>query len=379
MSAMAAYIPIPDSITPTWLTIVLRQAGFLTDGRVLTVTSAGTDAFNSRTRRLQLHYSNGVSPGVATRMILKRNVLEPWGIEAGIAEVKFYQAAMTLDPAPPALVPCYAAAYDPACGDSYLLLQDLSETHVPPITRDQQISMVNNMPAAANIEQVTETLAQHHAYWWNHPLLATETFSIGYWTRNADRFGQYLQRRQKAWESLRADEASWFPDDLRDLYEGTFAHLRHHWETYLEPRFRTKTDLTLIHADAYFPNFLCPKHSPDDATYLIDWQSPVIDIGGYDLANLCATFWTTEQRREAQRERKILQHYHTTLQARGVTHYTWEDLIADYQTGLIYWLLVPVQDRYDGSSRDYWWPKMQCLVAAFREWRCTELLGMVRR
>jgi hypothetical protein len=64
------------------------------------------------------------------------------------------------------------------------------------------------------------------------------------------------------------------------------------------------------------------------------------------------------------------------LQAHGVDNYSWEDLKIDYQSGLIYWLLVPLQDRYDGSGKDYWWPKMQCLVAAFREWRCAELLSM---
>jgi hypothetical protein len=61
-----------------------------------------------------------------------------------------------------------------------------------------------------------------------------------------------------------------------------------------------------------------------------------------------------------------------------VQDYAWEDLIADYQSGLIYWLLVPLQDRHDGAGKDYWWPKMQCLVVAFREWRCAELLGMGR-
>ena len=66
---------------------------------------------------------------------------------------------------------------------------------------------------------------------------------------------------------------------------------------------------------------------------------------------------------------------HAGLQAQGVSDYTWEDLLTDYRTGLIYWVLMPVQDGADGSHKDYWWPKMQCLVAAFREWRCEELLG----
>jgi thiamine kinase-like enzyme len=222
-------------------------------------------------------------------------------------------------------------------------------------------------------------LAQHHAYWWGHPLLATETFAIGYWSRNADRFARYLERRRRAWESLQANESSWFPDDLQDLYERVLLHLPHHWEMYLEPRFRTNRHVTLLHGDAYFANFLTPKHPGGGATYLLDWQSPTVDIGGYDLANLCATFWTSEQRHAARREEQVLRRYHTTLQAYGVHDYTWDDLVTDYRSGLIYWLLVPVQDRFGGSAKDYWWPKMQCLVAAFRDWRCADLLAMERQ
>jgi hypothetical protein len=375
---MTPYIPVPEPLTPAWLTTVLRATGLLTDGEVLSVTINETGAFNSHTLRLEVQYSGTPTTGLATNLILKRNTQEPWAIEAGAEEVKFYQLAAALRPAPPALVPCYAAAHDPASGNSYLLLQDLSATHAPPITRDQQMSIVDAVPPALAVERVIDTLAQHHAYWWDHPLLASETFAIGYWSRNADRFAQYLQRRRNAWEDLRANEAGWFPDELLELYEHVLAHLPRHWETYLEPRFRSSTDLTLLHGDAYFANFLCPKYSDSihGTTYLLDWQSPTVDIGGYDLANLCATFWTSEQRHEARREELILRRYHATLQACGVQHYGWDDLIADYQHGLIYWLLVPVQDRHGGAGRDYWWPKMQCLVAAFREWRCADLLKM---
>lgn len=311
-------------------------------------------------------------------MVLKQNVGEAWGIEAGKTEVKYYQTAAKLDPSPPGLVPCYASAYDSVNGNSYLLLQDLSKSHVPPVTRDQQISIISSVPSSANVERVVDALAEHHAYWWNHPLLHTETFPVGYWTCNEDRFTQYLRKRFTAWESLRENESLWFPRDLRDLYDSVFAGLHKHWEIYLEPRFSTNSQLTLLHGDAYFANFMCPRATPTGTTYILDWQSPVVDIAGYDLANLCATFWTSEQRNEEKREEKALHRYLRTLQTCGVAHYTWEDLVSDYQAGLIYWLLVPVQDRYDGSSREYWWPKMECLVAAFREWHCADLLGMFR-
>jgi hypothetical protein len=376
---VAVLISSLDQATPAWLTAVLRASGALTHGDVVAVTSEPTGAFNSHTSHLQLHYSNDAAPGLTANLILKRNIPEPWGVEAGAEEVKFYQLIAALPDIPPAIVPCYAAAYDPASGNSYLLLQDLLATHTHPVTRDQQLSITYGVPSAHSIERVTDTLAQHHAYWWNHALLATETFHIGYWSRNAERFALYLQRRRIAWDSLVANEATWFPDDLRDLYARVLDHLEWHWKRYLEPRFQAKANLTLVHGDAYFANFLCPNNPAVGATYLLDWQSPGVDIGGYDLANLCATFWTSEQRHAGQREQQILQRYHAILQAHGVRDYAWRDLLTDYQTGLIYWLLVPVQDRYGGASKDYWWPKMQCLVAAFREWHCADLLSMSRQ
>lgn len=55
---MASHFPIPDPITPSWLTAVLREAGALADGQVLSVASQRAGAFNSHTQRLELYYSN---------------------------------------------------------------------------------------------------------------------------------------------------------------------------------------------------------------------------------------------------------------------------------------------------------------------------------
>ncbi|MEZ4617979.1 MAG: hypothetical protein R2867_21055 [Caldilineaceae bacterium] len=72
----------------------------------------------------------------------------------------------------------------------------------------------------------------------------------------------------------------------------------------------------------------------------------------------------------------ILQRYHQGLQRHGVTNYSWTQLLADYRSGLIFWVLMPVQDGADGAAKSYWWPKMQCLLAAFEEWECAEILGL---
>ena len=49
--------------------------------------------------------------------------------------------------------------------------------------------------------------------------------------------------------------------------------------------------------------------------------------------------------------------------------------VRDYRLSIADWLLIPLQDCFDGSSKEYWWPKMQCLAHAFEDWRVAELLG----
>src|SRR5947209_6993070 len=171
MDCMTTYIPVGDHITAVWLTAVLREANVLRRGEVMVVENEATHAFNSFTSHLLLRYSADASPGVPTRLVLKRNVQEDWGVEAGADEVKFYSLVMSLQDHPPVIAPCYAAAYDKESGNSYLLLQDLSATHMPPVTRDQQISIVEGVPSDIYIESVVDTLAHVHAYWWEHPLL----------------------------------------------------------------------------------------------------------------------------------------------------------------------------------------------------------------
>ena len=367
-------IPIPEPCTPAWATAVLRASGALVHGEVTAVKSELLGAFNSRTSKLALEYSADAPSDMPSRLILKRNNQKAWGIEAGYEEVKFYTHIASLPDHPPVTVPCFAAAFDAQSGESYILLKDLSDTHHPPISREAQIRLDTNVLSDVDVSTVIDSLAQLHAYWWNHPYLKTDTFEVGYWWRNAERFERYIDKRQPAWENLITHEADWFPEDLHVMYTHLFEGLHGHWLRYLKPRFHNQHNLTLLHGDAYFANFLCPKMPGCGLTYLIDWQSPSFDIGAYDLVNLFATFWTSEYRQEYQREKTWLAHYHKALQYYGVNDYTYDDLLLDYRTGLIFWVLMPIQDCSDGAGKAYWWPKTQCLSAAYQEWQCEELL-----
>jgi hypothetical protein len=87
-----------------------------------------------------------------------------------------------------------------------------------------------------------------------------------------------------------------------------------------------------------------------------------------------ATFWTTAQRHAQQREERLLQRYHAALQTHGVTGYRYADLMLDYRAMLALMIYDPIWNQTGGSPPRYWWPKMQCVVGAFRDWNCAELV-----
>lgn len=366
----------PDQVTATWLTEIMQRSGALASGRVIELHLRRTDAFNSHTSHLKVQYSSDAPKALPTAFVLKLNTAEDWAKEAGKEEVNFYRIIASQPPTPSIYIPCLAAEYDEGSGNSYLLLKDVSTSHEPPMTRERQISIIDGVPSDKQIESVVDALAQHHAWWWQHPVSNTNTFHVGYWSRNLERFELYLARRRRSWSKLLAQFGNDLPPDIQSLYESVLNQLPNYWQRYLQPRFHAHTHLTLIHGDAYFSNFLCSKQidQPNAHSYMLDWQSPSFDIGAHDLVNLCAAFWMPQQRHENQREEGILRRYLSQLHRHGVSGYEWDDLIQDYQHGLISWLLMPVQDGGDGSPKDYWWPKMQCLIHAFQDWKCERLL-----
>jgi hypothetical protein len=354
-----------QSITPEWLTAILHTHGALPQGRVVAVEQRGNDAFNSAIVHLSVAYSEDAPSTAPQQLFLKRNVEAEWAKRAGAEEVAFYKLVAPCAKDLPMIIHCYVAEYDEASGTSYILLQDVSETHTPPVTRAQLIAY-EGVPDQVQLEQVVDTVAQFHAFWWQHPLLNRDvTDMVEYYSDQ--------QQAQKFWDSFIAVEGTWFPADLRAMYEEALASLPQLWERFLAPRIPTYTNMTMNHGDCYLSQFLCPNTPTFGPTYLVDFQGSNTDFGAYDLVFLFATFWTREQRKENNREVQMLHRYHEELQSHGVKGYSWDDLLIDYKVMLTYILFYPVWDQTNGSSKDYWWPKMQCLIAAYQDWECAAL------
>jgi hypothetical protein len=377
-TAIARAITI-DELTPQWLTEVLRREGVLLAGSVVAIDKQPNSAFNSHTLHLTPIYSETQPGNAPARLLLKCSLPQAWAKRAGAREVGFYQMVQTLPDHPPVIVRCYDAVYDIApdgeIGDSHILLDDLSESHVIPGPRDKQITLVDNLPTDDHLTQAVDALARFHAYWWQHPLLGIGAARLGAWCSDAEHFADETTRRRHAWVDLIANETEALPSQVTAIYERILVQLPYLWQTYFQPRLATFKDLTLTHGDSYLANFLCPRPGQQGNSYIIDWQGPEVYLGASDLVTMCATFWTREQRAESERELNVLRHYYRTLLENGVRGYAWEDLVRDYQYAIVDWLLVAVQDRLDGAGKSYWWPKMQCLIAAYEDWRVSDLFA----
>ena len=379
---MPTVINSAAALTSAWLTERLRSAGVLPRGEVTAFAVRANSAFNSNVSHLDVTYS-GVAPQAAPRyLLLKCNAKAEWASRAGAREVALYNAvALRPDRADrlPMIVPCFDAAYDETSGDSHLLLEDVSLTHRPALTRDEQLTPGANVPAQADIARAVTVLARWHACWWQHPILGANGAvfaAVAPWCSSIESYERYVGQMRDAWNRLCADNADWLPDQVKVIYANLFHGASRLWHRYDAPRMQNKRNLTLTHGDAYFANFLCPRDGAAGETYLVDWQGPETYRATVDMVNLLATFWTREDRRSGQREMKALRLYHDTLlkQDGPARDYRWEELLLDYCLSILDWLLFTLQDFRDGAGRDYWRLKMSCLVAAYEDWKCGALI-----
>ncbi len=361
-----------DPVTAVWLTAALRDAGALPHGDVISVAERpNATAFNSIITHLTLTYSSAAPADAPTRLLLKRNLSAAWAIEDAAREVTFYRTIMPFADHLPMLVHCYGAAFDAERGTSYLLLDDLSETHTTPISRERVLAL-DGIPSEEHIQGAIDALARFHAYWWEHPLLGQEALPVHGWYRDRAAHDGFIRDAAADWERFIVAEGASFPDDLRVLYETALAGLAGLWDRYLADRVVDRRNLTLSNGDSYFAQFLCPN-DPAGTTYLIDFQSPKADFAALDLVYLFATFWTPAQRQ--RREPALLRRYHRAIQAHGVS-YGWDELLVDYRLMVIYMLFFPLWDYVNGSRRAYWWPKMYCLTGAFQDLGCADLFAI---
>ena len=366
--SMSDVIPSLDSVTPEWLTSILRGNGILGRGRILEVKVHPNPAFNSVVAHLEPVYSSDIPAGVPERLFIKIKQ-QHWGRD----EVSFYRLATRQKPPPSMLIPFIDGAYDEDTGVSHCLMLDVSGTHHAPVSRACVLAG-DGVPEEGELAGCVEALAGLHAYWWEHPDLGDGPVRIPLPFRDEVRYMAEVRDQAEEWRRFRKTAGGELPRELLELYDSRIDGLPTLWDRYLEHRFARVSKLTVCHSDCYFTQFLCPDDPEIHGTYLSDMEEACLYLGAEDLVYLLATFWTREQRQENDREIRCLTRYYETLVNRGVKDYSWDDLCRDYRLQLIWRVELPVWDQQNGSTPDYWRPKMQCLADAYRDWDCAALL-----
>ena len=349
--------PGPEAAKAEGLTEALRRAGMLGAGRVGGVdVLSSIKKLRSHTFRLRLSYE-GPAANAPTSVILKTGHLGRDGRPsyANRHELAFYR---DVAPAlPERLVPgCFERVEATETTLWHLLLEDLTDTHF--IATEHPLP-----PTSAQCRSIVQAWGQLHAAWWDDPRLGTllGRSAREVWTQylrfSADRFALFVDRFGEV-----------MPAERRRLYERLLDSAPR-----LLTRYGAGQNLTLIHGDAHWWNCFLPHDSRHGRVRLLDWEDWAIGTGTTDLAYMIAMLWFPERRRAM--EQRLLDCYHHTLEAGGVTAYSRRMLDDDYRRSVLLQMLRPIWQATNTLPARVWWPNLERNMLAVDDLDCWELLG----
>jgi len=349
-----------NQATPTWLTEVLRESGHLPQGQVVDVQPKPSPKAVSLIIPLQVRYSEDAPNSAPSRLILK--IAKPFVKSQIPKEVEFYGSIVNSVTNLP-VIRCYQAVYSPEVGLFHLLLEDLSQTHLP--HPPSQLP-----PLEVYSEQIVAALARLHAFWWDDARLGKQ---IGKRPADATTQSDVATELQQWAEKTLPEFADFLGDRLsevrRRIYESAIRSL----PLRLSTRLAAGKGLTLIHGDIHIGNFLYPHDPNHDTVRMLDWKSWSIDIGADDLAHMMAIFWFPERRLRLEQE--LLKRYYKRLVEYGVTGYDWPACWHDYRLSVARYLFYPMWQWSNGASADIWWNHLERVMLAFQDLGCAELLA----
>ncbi|MET4386787.1 aminoglycoside phosphotransferase (APT) family kinase protein [Bradyrhizobium sp. F1.4.3] len=349
---------LPAVTEPANLTAALRKAGVLDRGAVREVKVLHErDTILSHITRLGLRYV-GESAGAPQSLILKTPhaaFAKPLA-NAGRHEVAYYTQLAPKMPAQ--LVPrCFDGNFDEESLAWHLLLEDLTDSHeiatawpLPP-SRDQAMAMVT-------------ALARLHAAWWDHASLGE---AVGTWasTQDSATHMETFAGHYDRFADLLGDRLS---EERRTLYRRLIDQ-----SDRLSQRYHSRRHVSITHGDAHIWNFLLPRAGVTDTVRIFDFDLWSINVPTGDLAYMMAMQWYPERRQAL--ERAMLNRYHETLIAQGVSGYTRGALDQDYRWSVLWHITKPVWQWSINIPPVIWWNNLERVMLAVEDLGCEEFLG----
>ncbi len=316
---MASFPVDPWSVTPAWLSEVLRVG--VRDCQLEQI-GIGVGLLG----RLYRAYLDG-EPGVPRSVVVKLPNFDTRAraavcqdLELYLREARFYQEIGVANPLRPARP--YFAAFDQTTHDFVLVLEDLGRLRVA----DQIVGC-----AAADAETVIDAIGCHHAYWWE-----SQRFAALPWlkTFSSPAFSAALAANF---------EASW-PRFLEGVGADLSPALRAFGERFpaLVPWFLqevARPPRTFLHGDLRLDQLFFAVEADDPAVTALDWQITSKGRGAYDVAYFLSQSLTTETRRSC--EGRLIERYAAGLAERGID-YPRDELWRDYRLTTAWCFAYPV-------------------------------------
>ncbi|AHY55395.1 phosphotransferase [Bradyrhizobium japonicum] len=348
---------LPAVVEPAQLTAALRRGGVLDAGAVREVKVLHErDTILSHIVRLGLRYV-GESAGAPQSLILKtaHSAFAETLANGGRREVAFY--TKLAPQMPPGLVPrCFDGHFDEESQTWHLLLEDLTDSH-------EIATQWPLPPSRAQAMAIVTTLARMHAAWWDHPGLG-ETASAWASTEDSASHMETFAGHYDRFADLLGDRLS---EERRILYRRLIDQ-----SARLSQRYHSRRHATITHGDAHTWNFLLPRAGVADGARIFDFDLWGINVPTTDLAYMMAMQWYPDRRQAL--ERALLNRYHETLMASGVSSYTRGALDQDYRLSVLWHITKPVWQWSINIPPLIWWNNLERVMMAVDDLGCEELL-----
>ena len=356
-----------------WLNSEFHRAGLLHRGHILHTCSKplATTEQASTLLHLNLTFSENHHPQQPDSFVMK---LRP-GV-TGMTEIALFQLHQVHAIQCPVMVPVRLWGYDSSSGLSYLLMNDQAPSHSIMQTQQEACTM-DKKPADKPLFAALEALACFHGMNWQKALLKEAAPIIGrgcFWNRE-QQFATNMACRQQEFELFIQSVQPWFPTEHLQQLASILPQLPRLWRNYLQTRLGNLELVTIVHGDCYFRHFFYPATGDNHRIYLFDFDQATIQTPAYDLVQLLVSYWMPATRGEDHREARLLQHYHAALMDMGVKGYHFEQLMDDYRLMIIFQLFSAVKEQVRGCAKPLWLNRLLCLLGAFDDLDCQQLLS----
>ena len=253
---------------------------------------------------------------------------------------------------------CYFSDSDPETGDTALLIADLCGGRLD----------ANTGFSEADAEAVVKAIAVFHAKWWGRSDLEQTSWLPTLIDRAAIQQERFTPNAQK------------FLEKYDEQVDGEFKEAISLYGEKLIPVLEAASSppLTLIHGDLRAGNIFFDTEFRGCPVTAIDWASAARGKGVTDISNLAVVGLPVNLRRAI--EDRLVNLYHNTLVAEGVTGYSIDQCQADYRSCFLYPFSIAVvilgyMDLSDERDQNIARTSLERTSAALRD---HDLIGLLR-